>query len=272
MNDGLEPSCSDLGQNVEHVLLDWLGRKANRRGIVAMEYDLLVERIGREVFRSGHGQHKAGEALRHLFDAGYIEKLHAGDSIRFRMVGECACQNFSVEDYSDQSGAAARGASLALTRWTGPEDPSGASRDEDPGGVASQRLIKVIRERRPAEKMATPYMELARRFFPELLRQQGVVHALAVNDYRAFAHQLRVWHDRDGLSYTMMRRMMEEFAQRPQWYTRSRSMPWKVFVSKAGALQELVLGQSKRDPSNRSLTQTREYWFGGHTSGASLPV
>lgn len=272
MNDGLEPSCSDLGQSVEHTLLDWLGRKANRRGIVPMDYDLLVERIGREVCRSGHGQHKAGEALRHLFDAGYIEKLHAGDSIRFKMVGECACQNFPVEDYSDQRGAAARGASLAPTRWAGPEDRAELPGDEDPGGVASQRLIKVIRERRPAEKMATPYMEMAKSFFPELLRQQGVVHALAVNDYRAFAHQLRVWHDRDGLSYTMMRRMMEEFAQRPQWYTRSRNMPWKVFVSKAGALHESVLAQSRRDPSNRNVAQDREYWFGCHTSGASLPV
>jgi len=252
--------------------LEWLGRKANRRGIVAMEYDRLEDRIYREV-----GIRHPREVLGYLIPY-YIEKAYEGEPIRFRILVKCGCQNFSREDCSAPPAAGGRGTSLAAKPLGTRPEPSGASEAESRRGEASQanKTITSFFTTPPSRKKWPPDVELARDYFPQLLLQHGHTRFTSWTNVPAFSRNLRQWHDRDGIDYPMIRLMMEEFAHHPEWCRRSKNMPWKVFLARRTQLTEILLVQQRKDPANRRFSNgdsgEGSYWNRRPTSVASLAL
>src|SRR5215471_3603457 len=81
MERGLVPPCLELGDSLEHALLTQLSRKANHTGLVMRPVTEQTEMMARRNL----------VALQNLLDAGYIEKMGAGDNTRFRVLVYCSC-------------------------------------------------------------------------------------------------------------------------------------------------------------------------------------
>ena len=257
MEEGLVPVCSDLGQSAEHTLLHWMTRRARKggtlRGVVPLEYERLVDRARRD------GNPRAEEALRHLFDASYIEKVDLGESFSFKVLVRCFRSDYLC---FSPSAAGARGDSLVPKALDGAEDRSvspgpelakGLGRHEGLSGITSVSSIFATRLPKNQERPKKPETRLAQDVFPQVLNAHHFGVMYPQHSWMGLAQGLRRWHDLYDVPYTLVPTLIQEFVQHPDWCRRSKRAPWLVFLSRRQDLLDLVANQQRRDPGRRSF-------------------
>jgi hypothetical protein len=221
MDAGVVPPCSDLGQSSEHRVLTWVSRKANKDGLVMLRPDKVTYRVYREAHVEGD------QPFTHLEDGGWLEKVRTGESFRWKVLVTCSC---SIDLLQNSPPATA---SVATVPW----HRSGASvlgYNSSTGSSSGYVSLRVKSE------SAQNSVSLARDIFPRLVKQ----NPLQAN-WPALAKNLKLWNQQ-GVEWSFIRQMMEEFAQHPEWCRRSRRSPWLVFVSKRSDLSSLVSHQRQK--------------------------
>lgn len=237
MDRGLVPPCLELDDTAEHRLLTWASRRTNKDGLVLLRPDKVAYRTGREV--DGLGT----QTFTHLEDDGWIEKVRAGESFRWKVLVPCSC---APEIMFKPPQAAGSVATVASHR-------SGAT-GYGFGDIRSEAGLRVksesVRKLRPTNQLAQD--------FPELVRAAGIQVTPLQTNYPALASHLRRWHEA-GVSINDIRMLMEEFVKHPEWVRRSSKPPWQVFVGRRDQLASLVARQQRRDPGNRKFL-TDDHW------------
>jgi hypothetical protein len=237
MDRGLVPPCLELGDEPEHRLLDWAGRRAGKDGLIRLGQDKLL-------YRAEQDARVGAESFQHLEDAGYIEKISAGDSYRYRVLVFCPCK-----------GGNPPSSSPALRReYMLPHNEPGLEVGEDASWLVTSNGVKS----ESVQKSATT-VSLAKYFFPEVVRAAGIQMTPLQTNGPALASHLNRWK-LQGVDLETMKLMMEEFARHPEWCRRSRKTPWQVFVGRRGELASLLAYRMRKDPANRRWSNGRD-WF-----------
>jgi hypothetical protein len=259
MGDGVVPPCSELGQSAEHQVLAWMSQKMKR----PMEYQRLLDRLGREVFDSGHGQGKAERALTHLKDQDteFIRKVDIGTSWGLEVVEKCWCEAFSIDLFPTPRPQGGKGLSLRA-KPVGEPNTSMSS-----GSIGTSISDRASNTNGPPSALNS--VVLARDIFPQVL---GGLNPLQSN-WQALASQLNRWHSQ-GVEWVFVHRMMEEFAKHPDWCRRSKRSPWRVFLSRREELAGLIISQQRQQPYSRRFRDLRgeSFWNGRPTSRAYSPA
>lgn len=246
MDGGVVPPCLELGDEPEHMLLTWAGKRASKDGMIRLGQDRLFYRAERD---TGAG----AESFQHLEDAGYVEKIRTGESFRYRVLIFCDCKGGNPPNGGT---ASAREYSLRLTTqgsWTA-------------NGLTVGGFSGEMEE--SAQKPVTT-VSLAKYFFPQVVRSAGIqMNPLQTNSH-ALAHQLNQWK-LQGVDLGVMQLMMEEFVRHPEWCRRSRKPPWQVFIGMRGELASIVAFRKRKDPVRRRWSDGT--WLTSHTPRAISPA
>jgi hypothetical protein len=267
MDEGLDPPCLELGDDPEHRLLAWLTRKANKRtGVVPYEYERLIERAAKGVFGSAHRVRPTEQAIRHLFDGDYLQKVDFGASFGFKVLVRCFCAE-KIPLSPPQ--AVRRSIVMPEGHGDGP-GPSVAC-----SGFVCSGLSDVLTgvKSESVQKSDTTF-SLARDFFPQVVEQAGIQMNPLQANFPALASHLNRWKAQ-GVDLSTMRLMMEEFVNHPDWCHRSNRSPWRVFISRREELVSIVLQRQQRDPAARRFSDNPigqgSYW-NRHTPRAYSPA
>jgi hypothetical protein len=239
MDEGWTHPCLELGDGPEHRLLAWAGGRVNKNGLVKLGRD--------KVFFQAKQQVRAGEeAFTHLEDAGWIERVTIGESFRWRILVRCCCSCFCFcggENHLFPGAAGGSVGTMRSARSTGATPPVYCfeTQSVDMGSVVGVKY-------RTVEKSATT-VYLSKYLFPQLMRGAGIeMNPLQING-AALTNHLNRWK-LQGIDFTTMKRMMEEFARHPEWCRGARVSPWRVFVGRRGELASLVASNQRRHPGN----------------------
>jgi hypothetical protein len=232
--------------------------KANRRGLVRLEYNQLVEQAASRAFKDHHATRRASSSIQHLFDGDYIGRVDFGATFGFEVLVRCECSG----DDSLKPLAARRHEGIVMREAHGDAEATGF---EVQGSLIDALALTGVKSE-SVQKSVNPISLLARDFFPQML--QG--NTLPQSNWPALARNLKLWETNFGINIDMMRLMMEEFGQHPEWCRRSRRPPWRVFLSRRDELATLVITRRRRDPANRKYSAGKgpEYWFGHHVPRA----
>lgn len=262
------PPCPDLGQD-EHRLWQWMGEKAFGR---PREHEWLLDQGARRVHLT---RADIPYMLRTLVDNELIERMDLGATFGFQVLRICpGHEDFSkVSPSGGATGAGAEtisrsdvvGATGEARRWGlrgEAEEAEPTSRDE-PGVSNSWTLSQ-----------ANDHVSLAQVVFPRLLADRGLPPAyFPKKDWRILARNLKGWHDRRLIDYSLIELMMQEFAVHPEWCRGSSTPAWKVFLANRAQLEYLVEERRRRDPGNRRYAPGgHDYWLRRHTPRATSPA
>jgi hypothetical protein len=232
MDNGVVPPCSELGQGTpEHLVLAWMSVKIKR----PTEYQLLLNKIAEGVFDSRHGQGRADEALRHLFDQDteFIRKVDfPGGPWGLEVVQKCWCKGSPVDLLPRGSRRLRRVSNMQAA-------PACWVKHTSVSGVVSLSDV-VIRSSDQIEKYTPKSIKLAKDVFAQLVEENPLQRNSA-----ALADNLKRWH-RDGMEWTFIEQMMEEFAKHPEWCRRAKTPPWRVFLARKQELVTMVLHEQQR--------------------------
>jgi hypothetical protein len=244
MDNGVVPPCSELGQGTpEHLVLAWMSVKIKR----PTEYQRLLDRIAREVFDSRHGQDRAEIALQHLKDQDteFIRKVDFfGGPWGLEVVQKCWCEGFPVDLLPSGSRRLRRPSNIQAS-------PVGWVNQKSVSGVVSLSDV-VIRSGGQVEKYTPKATKLAKDVFPQHADENPLQ-----SNWPALAKALKLWR-KQGIEWSFMEQMMEEFAKHPEWCERSNNPPWKVFVIHRAELVTLVEHQQQR--ASRFLDRPASYY------------
>jgi hypothetical protein len=236
MDGGVVPPCSELGQSGEHKVLYWMSGRArrNKERVVPLEY----EEITRRAWDRRPAQN--GERLRHLVDGGYLERVDYGETFSFRVLILCKENPLILPPGPP-------GRSEAMVASTDAAIASQALR------VTSQDVVGTRNFNGPPSALNST--TLARDIFPQVV---GGMTPLQAN-WPALAVNLKRWPEKYGIDFPLIYRMMEEFAQHPDWIRRSRNSPWKVFLTHRQDLVDRVLHQEQRSAMWSERPTPRSY-------------
>jgi hypothetical protein len=236
MEGSLVPPCLELGEGPKHRLLTFMTRKTGRQGLVLMSEDRLH-------YQSGADE----DSFQYLEDADYIERVTCGESFRYRVLVFCLCGGGNPPGFPAAGG---REPMLGAKRRMG--DPTGLAVGVIPGAFAFNGV--------KSESVQNPVSLLARDFFPTVLPENIRPQC----KFEAMARNLKTWKPKYGISIETLRLMMEEFGRHPEWYHRSRTPVWRVFLARRDQLVTLVTSQQARDPAarvnSRNYTGPGSYW------------